>query len=79
MYFVLGLLIVLISLYLIASPFLEEEPLTAGVSSIGDKKSREDHINDDNVERTLEDIEADFRMKKISEEDYKALKAEYSK
>ena len=71
MYFVLGLLIVLLSLYFIATPFLDDESVQADKNTDNDEKIT--------VYSSLEDVEADYQMGKISEEDYAAVKAEQAK
>jgi hypothetical protein len=73
---VVGVLVVVVALYFIAAPFLEEEPLTEGVAL------ELDNIQENEKEayiKSLEDLEADFRMKKITEEDYTEAKEEVRK
>lgn len=74
MYFVIGLVIVLLALYFIAAPFLDEE-----VADVNVKVEKNTGDSNEAFEKSIEDIEADYRMKKISKEDYETLKAEYIK
>lgn len=75
MTFILGMLIVLVALYFIAAPFLSEnEPMPAAAipkDEDGFEKQKE------SVFTTLNELEFDFRMKKISEDDYRVLKNKY--
>lgn len=73
MTFILGLLIVLVSLYFIAAPYLAEPiEAAAGIQDENDVEKQKESIF-----TTLNELEFDFRMKKISEEDYKVLKNKY--
>jgi len=68
---VLGMLVVVVALYFIAAPFLEEAPLKASAAG------KEDNTTEKELYiKTLEDLEADFRMNKITEEDYTIAKEE---
>lgn len=73
--FILGLLIVLVALYLIASPFLaDNEPLPTAVVADSDNALEKQK---ESVFTTLNELEFDYRMKKITEEDYQSLKNQY--
>lgn len=71
---VVGVLVVVIALYFIAAPFLEDELVTASAELDSESiNAKETYI------KILEDLEADFRMKKITEEDYAIAKEEVKK
>ena len=76
MYLVLGLLVVIVTLYFIALPFLEYE--TTSVSSKESSNLSEEERKEIFI-KSLEELETDFRMKKINKEDYNAVKEEIYK
>lgn len=76
MTFVLGLLVVLVALYFIAAPYLEEEnELIVMAAAPQDENVIEKQK--ESIFTTLNELEFDYRMKKISDEDYKILKNKY--
>ena len=77
MYFILGLLIVLLALYFIAAPFLDEEEIVVADANL--KAEKVSGNSNEAFAKSIEEIEADYHMGKISKEDYEALKAEYIK
>lgn len=73
---VVGILVVIIALYFIASPLLDQEHVAADITlemSTAQDNAKEGYI------KALEDLEADLRMKKITEEDYSIATEEVKK
>lgn len=72
---VTSVLIVAFCLYLVVTPLLKKKEATTAV----ELKDDTDQISLKNIYATLNELEMDFHMKKLSEEDYKNSKAQYEK
>lgn len=70
---VLSILIVAFSLYLVVTPLLRKTKTQLNVTI----KDDTDDISLKSIYATLNELEMDYHMKKLSEEDYQKLKAQY--
>lgn len=73
MEYVVSLLIIAFCLYLVVPPLLKPKVKTAEI------KEEMDEMTIKNVYATLNELEMDFNMQKLSEEDYTKLKAQYER
>lgn len=68
-----SIMLVLGCLYLILSPFTQKSS-----SVVKDEvKTTDDHVNKQELYATLNEIEMDYKMNKLSEEDYQKMKKSY--
>ncbi|QOY37425.1 hypothetical protein AWH56_007350 [Anaerobacillus isosaccharinicus] len=72
---VLSIIIVAFSLYLVVTPLLRKDNIQLPVEI---KDDTED-ISIKNVYATLNELEMDYHMQKLSEEDYQKLKVQYER
>jgi hypothetical protein len=72
---VLSLLIVAFSLYLVVTPLLRKNDIPLPVTI----KDDTEEISIQNIYATLNELEMDYHMKKLSDEDYEKLKAQYER
>ncbi len=72
---VVSLLIVAFCLYLVASPLLRKKDAQLALEITDDT----DEFSIKNIYATLNELEMDYHMKKLSEEDYLKLKSQYER
>lgn len=70
-----SVLIVAFCLYLVVTPLLKKREVSTAI----ELKDDTDEIQLKNIYATLNELEMDFHMQKLSEEDYKRSKAQYEK
>lgn len=75
MIYIVSLLIVGLCLYLVIAPLLKPKVVTRK----GDVEADFEDISLKNVYATLNELEMDYNMQKLSDEDYSKLKNEYEK
>jgi Fe2+ or Zn2+ uptake regulation protein len=74
MAYIVSLLILAFCLYLVITPLLKPKQKTVQVKDIEEEF---DGITLPSVYATLNELEMDYNMKKLSDEDYQRLKSEY--
>ena len=74
--YVIGMIIVVVLCWYIGQPVLFGGLARAGSAGSGGKALRDLALRKEEVMLTLKDLEMDFKMKKISEADYRALYSE---
>jgi hypothetical protein len=72
---ILSVLIIAFSLYLVITPLLRKNNTKLSVKVVDDT----DEISIQSLYATLNELEMDYNMQKLSEEDYKKLKAQYER
>jgi cytochrome c-type biogenesis protein CcmI len=72
---ILSVIIVAFSLYLVISPLLRKNNTKLSVEI----KDDTDEISLQSLYATLNELEMDYNMQKLSEEDYQKLKAQYER
>lgn len=75
MAYIVSLLIVGLCLYLVIMPLLQPKKKMAEIKVQDDFED----ITIENVYATLNELEMDYNMKKLSEEDYQRLKSDYER
>ncbi|OIJ20404.1 hypothetical protein BKP45_09145 [Anaerobacillus alkalidiazotrophicus] len=75
MAYIVALLITAFCLYLVISPLLRPKVEMEAVTIVDDM----DDISLKNIYATLNELEMDYHMQKLSDEDYTRLKVEYEK
>ncbi|UTW70578.1 hypothetical protein KHA80_10340 [Anaerobacillus sp. HL2] len=73
--YITSVLIVAFCLYLVVTPLLKKREVSTAI----ELKDDTDEIQLKNIYATLNELEMDFHMQKLSEEDYKRSKAQYEK
>ncbi|WP_161568233.1 c-type cytochrome biogenesis protein CcmI [Anaerobacillus alkaliphilus] len=72
---IVSVLIVAFCLYLVVTPLLREKDAQLPVEITDDT----DEISIKSIYATLNELEMDYHMKKLSDEDYQKLKAQYER
>lgn len=74
MAYIVSLLILAFCLYLVITPLLKPKQ---SAKEFGNIEEEFDEITIQNVYATLNELEMDYNMQKLSDEDYQKLKSEY--
>ncbi|WP_139192801.1 hypothetical protein [Anaerobacillus arseniciselenatis] len=72
--YIVSFLILAFCLYLVITPLLRPKQATRSMESMEDEF---DHISIESVYATLNELEMDYNMQKLSDEDYQRLKKDY--